>query len=88
MTKDKTKNDFSFKKPAMYRIVVKGKVGKVWSDRLSDMQITIEKQTGEEMFTSLIGKITDQTALSSVLLTLYEMNMTIISVNMLSEIEK
>ena len=84
---NKTKNDFSFKKAAMYRIVVKGKVGKAWSDRLGDMQVNHEQQPGGKIFTSLIGKIADQTALSSVLLTLYEMNMTVISVKMLSEIE-
>jgi len=84
---NKTIKDFSFKKAALYRILVKGKVGKSWSDRLSEMQVNHEQQPGGEVFTSLIGKITDQTALSSVLLTLYEMNMTVISVKMLSEIE-
>ena len=80
------KNSFGFKKAAIYRIITKGKIGRAWSVRLSDMQITIEKQQGEEAFTSLVGKINDQTALSSVLLTLYEMQMTVISVKMLSEI--
>jgi len=82
------KNSLGFKNPAIYRIVAKGKIGKAWSVKLSDMQITIEKQQGEEAYTSLIGKINDQTALSSVLLTLYEMQMTVISVKMLSEIEE
>ena len=87
MIKNRTKEDFSFKKPAVYSILVKGKVSKAWSDRLSDMQINIEQQAGDKTFTSLIGRIKDQTALSSVLLTLYEMNMTVISVKMLSEFE-
>ena len=87
MIEDKTKKDFSFKKAAIYKIIVKGKIDKAWSDRLSDMQINIEERSGEEMFTSLIGKIKDQTALSSVLLTLYEMHMTVVSVKMLSEIK-
>lgn len=87
MIEDRTKQNFSFLKAEIYRIVVKGKIDKAWSDRLSDMQITIEERSGEEMFTSLIGRITDQTALSSVLLTLYELQMTVISVKILSEIE-
>ena len=80
------KKILSFKEAAIYRIVVKGMIGKSWSGRLSDMQITVEKNSGEEPFTSLVGKIKDQTALSSVLLTLYEMHMTVISVKMLSEV--
>ena len=87
MIYDKTKENFSFKKAAVYSILVKGKVDTSWSNILGDMQINIEKQNGGKTFTSLIGKITDQTALSSVLLTLYEMNTTVISVKMLSEVE-
>ena len=87
MIMDKTKQNFSFKNSAIYKIIVKGKINKDWSDRLSDMQITVEKQPEGKTFTSLVGKINDQTALSSVLLTLYEMNMTVISVKMLEEIE-
>lgn len=87
MIYDKTKQAFSFKKAAVYRILVKGKVDKAWSDRLNSMQINIEERSGGKTFTSLIGRITDQTALSSILLTLYEMNMTVISVNMLSDID-
>ena len=80
------KKILSFKKAAVYRIIVKGMIGESWSSRLCDMQITIEKNSREETFTSLVGKINDQTALSSVLLTLYEMHMTVISVKMLSDI--
>jgi hypothetical protein len=87
MIYDKTKENFSFKKAAVYRILVKGKIDKSWSDRLSYMQINIEQQPRGKTFTSLIGKINDQTGLSSVLLTLYEMNVTVISVKMLSEID-
>jgi len=75
-----------FKKAEIYRIVVRGMIGKSWSPRLSNMQITSKKNSKEETFTSLVGKVNDQTALSSVLLTLYEMHMTVISVKMLSDI--
>ena len=80
------KKTFIFKKAAIYRIIVNGAIDKSWSARLNDMQITTEKNSREETFTSLVGKINDQTALSSILTTLCDMHMTLISVKMLSEI--
>jgi len=80
------KKTFIFKKAAIYRIIVNGTIDKSWSARLNDMQITTEKNSRKETFTSLVGKINDQTALSGILTTLYDMHMTLISVKMLSEI--
>lgn len=78
---------FNFKKAAIYKIVVNGMIDESWSDRYSGMQISIERKKGKAIITTLVGEIRDQAALSGILTNLYEMHMTVISVNMLSEIE-
>ena len=83
--KKKTKG-FLFKKSAIYRIVVEGELDESWSERLG-LQITTEKKAGKNPSSFLVGKIPDQTALSSILNSLYDMHMTVISVNMLTDVE-
>jgi hypothetical protein len=87
MNKKATEN-FSFKNAAVYRIVVNGKVDASWSERLVDLQIRSIKSRNNVPVSSLIGEFKDQAALSGVLNTLYNMQLTVISVNMLSDIEK
>lgn len=77
---------FSFKKAAIYKIVVNGLIDDSWSDHYRGMQINVERKKGEAIFSTLVGEIRDQAALSGVLNNLYEMQMTVISVNMLSQI--
>ena len=83
----KSIKDFNFKKAAIYKIVVQGAINESWSDRMHGMQIKVEKRTDNIPFSSLVGEIRDQSALSSILNSLYDMHMTVISVNMLSDIE-
>jgi hypothetical protein len=75
--------EFSFQKPAMYKIKVLGELKGSWSERLQGLQINIERSPGEKPESILIGQIDDQAALSGVLNALYDFNMTIISVQML-----
>jgi hypothetical protein len=86
--KDITKKHFNFKKPAIYKIVVEGEIDKVSSDNLLGMQIDVRRRDGEIAFSSLVGEIRDQSALAGILNNLYEMQMTVISVNMLSELRE
>ncbi len=79
--------EFSFRKPAIYKIVVQGEIDAEWSDRLWGLQVNISKAKNGKPITSLVGQINDQSALSGILTTLNDMHMTVISVNMLSEIE-
>jgi hypothetical protein len=51
---------------------------------LSNMQITTDSTSSEKVYSSLTGKISDQAALSGVLNTLYDLRMTVISVNLIS----
>lgn len=78
-----SKPEFSFQEPAIYKIKVLGEIKESWSEKLQGLQINVEKYPGKKPVTVLIGQINDQTALSGVLNTLYDFNMTIISVRTL-----
>jgi hypothetical protein len=88
MITNKSIRDYNFKKPAVYKIVVQGEIDDCWADRLFDMQINVERQKGKQSISSIVGEITDQSALSGILNTLYELQMTVISVKMLTETNK
>jgi len=77
----------NFKNAAIYKIVVQGIVQESLSDRYRGMQITVERKKGKAAISTLVGEIRDQAALSGVLNTIYDSHLTVISVNMLSEIE-
>ena len=79
----KIEPEFSFQKPAMYKIQVQGVLKESWSERLQGMQINVERNRDEKPESILVGQINDQAALSGVLNTLYEFHMTIISVQIL-----
>ncbi|MCK5468855.1 MAG: hypothetical protein KAI99_10100 [Cyclobacteriaceae bacterium] len=87
MTEKNKDLEYNFTKPAIYKIVVQGKIDDKLSDRMLDLQVNVEKGGGQKYHSTLIGKINDQAALSGILNTLYDMHITVISVNMLSEIE-
>ena len=86
MAGSKLTKDFNFKNPAIYKIVVMGVIERSASDNFSGMQITVERKKKNET-TSLVGEIRDQAALSGILNTLYEMHMSVISVNVLSDVD-
>ena len=73
------KPGFSFSQPASYEIRVLGKVPESYADRLSGMTISY-KESKEEVITILIGKMSDQSALSGVLNSLYDIHMSVLSV--------
>ena len=78
------KPKFSFSQPAIYQIKVLGKVPESYSERLSGMSISY-KESKEEVITILIGKMSDQAALSGVLNSLYDIHMSVLSVKKLNE---
>jgi hypothetical protein len=74
-----------FKKSAIYKITVKGEIIDGWPERLWGLQVHKEKE--KHHISSLVGQIADQSALSAILNMLYDKHMTVISVNMLSEVD-
>ena len=86
MNEKKKTREFTFKETAIYKIVVEGELDDSWSDRLG-LQITVQKKTGKKPKSMLVGYIADQAALSGILNSLYDMHLTVISVNMLTDVE-
>ena len=81
-------SNFSFKKPAIYKIKVQGNLNTRytrWSERLGGLQISVEKSGDKDPVSVLIGQINDQAALSGILNALYENHLSIISVNLLED---
>ena len=76
-----TRKYIQFDQPAMYKIIVQGRIDQTWSYRLEGMTIceTMD-QTGS---TTLEGELGDQAALAGVLNTLYELHLTVLSVKRL-----
>ncbi len=80
MSKMPKYRDIEFGGPAEYRIIVQGSLDASWSNRLAGMTVsTTERKTGITQ-TTLVGRIRDQAELSGVLDTLYNLHLSILSV--------
>jgi len=75
--------DLKFTSPAAYRIYVKGFLDESWSDRFSGLQIENQTSSTGSPTTILQGTLLDQAQLLGVLNNLYEMHMSLISVELL-----
>ena len=77
---------FAFNKPGKYRIRVLGLLDNSLSDRLGGLQLmhgSLQHKKGS--ITELVSVVRDQAELSGVLETLYELHMTLVSVEMLED---
>jgi len=84
MPESKFDKRYSFDKPGNYRIRIQGILDKSWSGRLGGLRVTAcDSDKKEGPVTELCGKMRDQAELSGVLNTLYELHLTLISVEML-----
>lgn len=77
-------NPLTFDKPAPYLIRVSGQLDSSWSDRLEDMRIRPPKPEDSVPVTELVGELPDQAALIGVLNTLYDLHLTLLSVECIS----
>jgi len=82
----KTHNKLKLESPAIYQIIVQGKVDPSLSQMLSEFQINKELTEDEAEKTLMVGKVTDQAALSGILNTLYEMHLPVLSVECLKQL--
>lgn len=69
-----------FEQPGTYTIVVQGLVGAHWSERLAGMRITTTTLEEGVPATTLRGRLRDQTQLHGVLHSLYELHLSLLSV--------
>jgi hypothetical protein len=61
---------------AVYQIKVQGKLDEKWSDWFNGMTVTLESD-----ITTLTGAVVDQAALRGILDKIWDLNLTLISVN-------
>lgn len=74
---------YAFTAPGCYRIEVQGVLRADWSGRLGAMQVLPVSDKNENNISVLEGCVSDQSELSGILNTLYELHMSLISVNYL-----
>jgi len=74
------KQRLSTDKPMTYRIKVQGTLDERWSDWFSGMAITSEIGGDGLPITSLTGPVADQAILRGVLVKIWDLNLTLISV--------
>jgi hypothetical protein len=83
MVDSKREPSFTFGGPGLYRIVVQGWLDPGDADRLGGMKITVDSAKQREPAATLVGRLKDQAQLSGVLNALYEMHLTILTVQAL-----
>ena len=65
--------------PARYAIRVRGRLHANWSDRFDDMNVS-QWSAGNDVMTELVGTLRDQAALLSVLTSLDDLGLPLLSV--------
>ena len=80
-------NEINFTGPAIYKIVIMGELEQQTAEQYWGMKITRSKKEGNKTITTMIGMINDQSELSGILISLHDMHFTVISVNMLTEVD-
>ena len=83
MMKKLSSNLVPFDRPATYQISVQGRIDPTMSDLLGGMTISPDSVEADHTVTTLCGELGDQASLAGVLNTLYEMHLTLLSVNRL-----
>ena len=80
------RKSFPFNRSGNYHIRVIGLLDESWSKRLGGLRITACNMKGqEEPVTELVGKVRDQAELAGLLNSLYELHLTLASVEMLND---
>lgn len=79
MARSDRKKCYSFTSPGKYRICVEGYLHENWSERLGGMDIMRGNFKGRPV-TELNGQLCDQSELTGVLSTLYDLHLTILLV--------
>lgn len=78
-------SSFTFGDPGYYRIVAQGRLDPSDADRLGGMAITMASAEQHPPVATLVGLLKDQAQLSGILNTLYQMHLTILTVQALGD---
>ena len=84
MSQPETRKSSIFNRSGKYRILVHGSLDKSWSERLGGLRIAPSSTKGQGSVTSLVGQVRDQAELAGVLDTLYELHLSLLSVEYLN----
>ena len=79
------KRQYVFDSPGTYHVRVEGRLDERWSDRLGGMTIGSEEVAGKKAVTTLTGTVVDQAALAGVLDGLFNLGLTLLSVERVEE---
>jgi hypothetical protein len=83
MPQPQDRKSFHFSRPGNYRIRVLGFLDESWSERLGGLRIRACSPGNQEgPVTELCGKVRDQAELAGLLNSLYELHLTLLSVEM------
>ena len=77
-------NCLSMENPAIYRVSVRGRLTQNGMDGLQDLNRTEEHLPDGNLNTVMVGRLTDQAALSGLLTSLYELHLPIVSIECLA----
>jgi hypothetical protein len=69
------------RKPALYQIRVRGKLGSHWSDWCGGLDFASEEAVDGSLDTTLTGIVADQAALRGILTKLWDLGLTLLSVS-------
>jgi len=83
MPQPESRKSYSFDQPGNYRIRIQGYLDESWSERLGGLRITSSRLKDKRSITELVGQVRDQAELAGVLNTLYELHLTLQSVEYL-----
>lgn len=67
--------------PLTYRIALQGQLDESWSNWLGGMSVSVEGTKDDVPVTELTGPVADQPALRGILNRLWDLNLTVISMN-------
>jgi hypothetical protein len=84
MAQSESRKSFPFDRSGNYRIRVQGFLDESWSERLGGMSISTSSLKDQGSITALVGIVRDQAELAGVLNTLYELHLTLLSVEFLN----
>jgi len=85
MPQPKSKSHYAFDRPGNYRIRVEGFLDKNWFERLDNVSISTAGQEDQRLVTVLTGLMRDQAELVGVVNTLYDLHLTLLSVEYIDE---
>ena len=85
MPRSVSESTYAFDRSGNYRIRVEGFLDKSWSERLDNVSISTAGQEDQKSVTVLTGLMRDQAELVGVVNTLYDLHLTLLSVEYIDE---